>query len=201
MPGSDLDSTMSMTIHVTRICRTAYGRLRNIARIRSSLPLRACKTLVHALVTSTLDFGNAALFGITATLLHRLEMVQRAAARVVLYIDRWDHRSMTAALRELHWLPIAQRIEFKGLTLMHGAVHNNTPRYLSDRISTYAPHRTLRSGTQSLAAVPRINLERYGRRAFSCAGPSLWNALPLGLRTQKDPDHFRRDLKTHFFSK
>ena len=79
-------------------------------------------------------------------------------------------------------------------------VHNNTPRYLSDRISTYAPPRTLRSGTQSLAAVPRINLERYGRRAFSCAGPSLWNALPLGLRTQKDPDHFRRELKTHLFN-
>ena len=152
--------TMSMTIHVTRICRTAYGRLRNIARIRSSLTLRACKTLVHALVTSTLDFGNAALFGITATLLYRLEMVQRAAARVVLCIDRRDHRSMTAALRGLHWLPIAQRIEFKVLTLMHGAVHDNTPRYLSDRISTYAPPRTLRSGTQSLAAVPRINLER-----------------------------------------
>ena len=86
--GVYLDSTMSMTIHVTRICRTAYGRLRNIARIRSSLPLRACKTLVHALVTSTLYFGNAALFGITSTLLHRLEMVQRAAARVVLCIDR-----------------------------------------------------------------------------------------------------------------
>ena len=77
--GVYLDCTMSMTTHVTRVCGTAYGRLRNIARIRSSLPLLACKTLVHALVTSTLDFGNAALFGITGTLVHRLEMVQRAA--------------------------------------------------------------------------------------------------------------------------
>ena len=33
--GVYLDFTMSMTTHVTRICRTAYGRLRNIARIRS----------------------------------------------------------------------------------------------------------------------------------------------------------------------
>ena len=65
--GVYLDCTMSMTTHVTRVCGTAYGRLRNIARIRSSLPLLACKTLVHALVTSTLDFGNAALFGITGT--------------------------------------------------------------------------------------------------------------------------------------
>ena len=189
-----------MTAHVTRVCGTAYGRLRNIARIRSSLPLLACKTLVHALVTSTLDFGNAALFGITGTLLHRLEMVQRAAARVVLCIYRRDHRSMTAALRELHWLPIAQRIEFKVLTLMHGAVHNSTPLYLPDRISTYTPARTLRSESQSLAVVPRINLERYGRRAFSCAGPTLWNALPLNLRTQQDPARFRRDLKTYLFN-
>ena len=107
---------------------------------------------------------------------------------------------MTAALRDLHWLPIALRIEFKVLTLMHGAVHNSTPLYLSDRISTYTPARTLRSESQSLAVVPRINLERYGRRAFSCAGPTLWNALPLNLRTQQDPARFRRDLKTYLFN-
>ena len=136
--GVYLDSTMSMTTHVTRICRIAYGRLRNIAaRIRSSLPLIACKSLVHALVTSTLDFGNAALFGITGTPLHRLEMVQRAAARVVLCIDRRDHRSMTAALSDLHWLPIAQRIDFEVLTLKHSAVHTSTPRYPSNQIKFY----------------------------------------------------------------
>ena len=117
-----------------------------------------------------------------------------------LCIDRRDHRSMTVALRQLHWLPIRQRIQFKVLTLMHGAVHNRTPRYLSDRIVPHAPSRSLRSATKSLVAVPRINLERYGRRSFSCAGPTLWNALPLGLRTQQDPDRFRRDLKTHLFN-
>ena len=134
---------------------------------------------MQALVTSTLDFGSSALFGITGTLLHRLEMVQRAVVHVVLCIDRQDHRSVTAALRELHWLTIAQRIEFKVLTLMHGAVHNRTPWYLSDRIVTYAPSRTLRSATQSLAVVPRIDLERYGRRSFSFVDTTLWNALPL----------------------
>ena len=99
-----------------------------------------------------------------------------------------------------HWLPIAQRIQLKVLTLMLGAVHNSTPRYVSDRVSIYAPSRSLRSGTQSLAVVPRINLECYGQRAFSCAGPSLWNALPLDLRTEQDPDRFRKDLKTHLFN-
>ena len=134
---------MSMAAHVNCTCRTAYAQLRGITRIRSSLPLRGCKTLVHALVTSRLDFGNAALYGITGTLLRRLEMVQRSAARVVLCLRRRDQYSMTAALPELHWLPVAQRIQCKLFTLMHGAVHANVPRYLADRISPYVPCRSL----------------------------------------------------------
>ncbi|KAK2152817.1 hypothetical protein NP493_2405g00005, partial [Ridgeia piscesae] len=50
----------------------------------------ACKTLGHSLVTSRLDYGNAVLYGISDRLLHRLEMVQRSAARVVLRIRRGD---------------------------------------------------------------------------------------------------------------
>ena len=82
---------------------------------------------------------------------------------------------------------------------MHGAIHDNTPRYLADRVSAYVPSRSLRSADQSLLFVPRINLERFGRRAFSCAGPSLWNSPPLVLRTEQDVERFRRDLKTYLF--
>ena len=147
-----------MAAYINRTCRTAYAQLRGIALIRSYLPLRAYKTLVRSLVTSQLDLGNTVPCGITGTLLHRLEMVQRYAARVVLCLRRRDQHSMTAALRELHWLPVAQRIQFKLLTLMHGAVHANTPRYLADRISPYVPCRSLRSADQSLIVVPRVNL-------------------------------------------
>ena len=128
-------------------------------------------------------------------------MVQRAAARVVLGLRRRDQHSMTAALQQLHWLPVAYRIQFKLLTLVHGAIHANTPRYLADRVSAYVPCRSLRSTDQSLLVVPRVNLERFGRRAFSCAGPSLWNALPLVLRTEQDVERFRRDLKPIFLNR
>ena len=197
--GVHLDSTLSMTAHVSRTCRTAYAQLRCIAQIRSALTLRACKTLVLALVTSRLDFGNAALYGITGTLLYRLEMVQRSAARVILRLHRRDQHSMTEALRELHWLPVTQRIDFKLLTFMHSSVHANIPRYLADRITPYVPHRSLRSADQALVCVPRVNLKRFGRRAFSCAGPALWNSLSFYLRKQQDSGHFKKDLKTFFF--
>ena len=126
-------------------------------------------------------------------------MVQRAAARVVLVLRRRDQHSMTAALQQLHWLPVAYRIQFKLLTLVHGAIHANNPRYLADRVSAYVPCRSLRSTDQSLLVVPSVNLERFGRRAFSCAGPSLWNPLPLVLRTGQDVERFRMDLNSYLF--
>ena len=144
-----------MAAHVSRTCRTAYAQLRCINRIRSSLPVSERKTLVHALVTSKLDFGNAALYGSTGALLHRLEMVQRAAARAVLGLRRRDQHSMTAALQQLHWLPVAYRIQFKLLTLVHGAIHAKTPRYLADRVSAYVPCRSHRSAEKSLLVVTK----------------------------------------------
>ena len=125
----------------------------------------------------------------------RLEMVQRSAARVILRLHRRDQHSMTEALRELHWLPVTQRIDFKLLTFMHSAVHANIPRYLADRITPYVPHRSLRSADQALVCIPKVNLKRFGRRAFSCAGPALWNLLPFYLRKQQDSGHFKKDLK------
>ena len=83
-----------MSVHVSNVCNAANSNLFRIAKIRTSLTTAACKTLVHSLVTSRLDYGNAVLS-------RRLEMVQRSAASVMLRV----RRSMTAALQQLHWLP------------------------------------------------------------------------------------------------
>jgi len=48
--------------------------------------------------------------------------------------------------------------------------------------------------------VPRYRLGIFGRRAFSVAGPTVWNLLPDSLR---DPalssNSFRQSLKTNLF--
>ena len=147
-----------MSAQVSNVCRAAYSNLFRIAKIRTSLTTAACRTLVHALVTSRLDYGNAVLYGITDRLLHRLEMVQRSAARVVLRLRRGDRRSPTRADAGVHCL--------------------------ADR---------------ALLVVPRHNLERYGRRSFSRAGPTLWNALPEDLRSTVCMNKFKTHLKTYYF--
>ena len=96
-----------VTVHYREV--SLYCHLFRIAKIRASLTIVDCKTLVHALVISHLDYGNALLHCITDHLLHRLEMIQHSAAS----IKRLDRQSITAVLRQLHWLNVKWRINYK----------------------------------------------------------------------------------------
>ena len=195
-----MDDHLSMASQVSNICRSAYYHLSRIAKIRHSLTTSVCKSLIHGLVTSRLDYGNAMLFGIADRLLHRLEMVQRSAARVVMQIRRGDRQSMTTILQRLHWLPVKKRIEFKILVLVHKAIYEGQPVYLASLLNQHTPKRCLRSSSGLLLDVPRVNLERFGRRAFACAGPTLWNNLPISLRVNGNHTQFKKLLKTYLFS-
>ena len=53
------------------------------------------------------------LCGLPQTLLSKVQRVQNAAARLVCLTGRWEH--ITPVGKELHWLPVRQRIQFKVL--------------------------------------------------------------------------------------
>ena len=195
--GVVIDDTMSMAVHVRRVCQVAYCHIRSIAKIRKCLTTAACKTIVHALVMSRVDYGNALLFGLPEMQLHKLQMIQNSAARLVTGTHGRDH--ITPVLFKLHWLPVRYRIEFKLLVLVYQAVHHLGPAYLTSLVTPYAPTRSLRSAAHRSLTIPRYNLERYGRRAFSVAGPSLWNNLPVTIREAGTLTTFKSTLKTHLF--
>ena len=188
-----------MSSQVSSVCRSAYYHLFPIAKIRASLTAVACKTLVHALVISRVDYGNALLYVITDRLLHSLEMIQHSAARIIMSIKRHDRQSITAVLRQLHWLPVKWRINYKIVVLVFRALHGLAPAYVSTLITPYEPRRALRSAGSAQLCVPRHNLERCGRRSFSCAGPVLWNSLPDSMRMADSRNSFKSQLKTHYF--
>ena len=60
--------------------------------------------------------------------MHRLQTVQNAAARLVTGTRRRDH--ITPVLRQLHWLPVRQRVNFKLAVLVFKALHGLAPYYL-----------------------------------------------------------------------
>ena len=88
--------------------------LHNISHIRRYLTIDATKALVHAFVTSRLDYGNALLIGLPRDQINKLQRIQNMAARVITFTPRRDH--ITPVLKDLHWLPVKCRTEYKILS-------------------------------------------------------------------------------------
>jgi len=114
--------------HVAAVCRAAYLQLRKIRLVVRALSIDAARTLVQAFTSCCMNYCNSLLCGVTDNLLQRLQSVQNAAARLVTGVRRRDH--ITPVLRQLHWLPVRQRVNFKLAVLVYQALRNTTARYL-----------------------------------------------------------------------
>src|SRR6218665_2814363 len=78
-----------------------------------------------------------------------------------------------------------------------------SPSYLTDMISRVGKgSQRLRSGTHGNLAVPPTRTVRMGPRSFAVSGPTLWNSLPVELKTMQIPlESFKSKLKTYLFTK
>ncbi|XP_063069010.1 uncharacterized protein LOC134460561 [Engraulis encrasicolus] len=195
--GVIIDSSLSFESHIKHLTKTAFFHLKTISRLRPSLTPTSAETLIHAFVTSRLDYCNALLTGLPTKLINRLQYIQNSAARLLTHTRPWHH--ITPILYQLHWLPIHSRIHFKILLLVYKAQHNLAPSYITSLLTPYNPTRTLRSTDSLLLTVPSTHLRTMGDRAFSVVGPKLWNSLPLSLRQCSTLSTFKSKLKTHLF--
>ena len=194
--GVYFDSNFSMENHVKKVCQACHFHLRNIGQIRNLIDQATAHTLVHAFVTSRLDYCNSLLSGVPAYLLDRLQKIQNRAARIVTKKSK-DHASLEI-LESLHWLPINKRIDFKNACLTFKCLNAQAPEYLVDIISSYQPPRPLRSSSKHLL-VSNQSRNLFGERAFSCFAPKVWNSLPISIKISDSLHNFKRSLKTHFY--
>lgn len=195
--GVLFDQDLSFKAHIKQACRTAFFHLRNIAKIRDILPQSDAEKLIHAFVTSRLDYCNSLLAACPKSSLRNLQLVQNAAARLLTRTNRREH--ITPILKSLHWLPIEFRIKFKILLITYKAIKGMAPSYLQDVIVPYQPNRTLRSQNASLLVIPRISKSTVGNRAFSYQAPVLWNQLPVHVKEADTVSTFKTRLKTFLF--
>jgi len=123
-----------------------------------------------------------------------LQRVQNADALLVLGLSPRDH--VSSALQTLHWLPIYYRMQFKIALLMYNALARRCPEYIKDIVAHVASN----PGRQQLRSDAKSDVIVSGcSRAFSVAGPEVWNRLPQSVRSADTVRQFRRLLKTHYF--
>ena len=190
-----------MTQHITRVTSSCFYQLRRLRQIRRPVGQELVAQLVHSFVLSRLDYGNSVLAGLPKSAIMPLQRVQNAAARLILDLRMNEH--VTPALRQLHWLPVDRRVDFKLCTMMHSIHTGQCPTYLADMVRAVAVNQTrsgLRSADTAQYIKPRCRTE-IGKRAFSYAGPLAWNNLLSSLYCITDSKLFRKQFKTHYFTR
>ena len=111
--GVILDSALKFDKQINTVVKGAFFQLRQVSKIKGFLSTHDIERVIHALITSRLDYCNALYAGITSASLSRLQLVQNAAARLLTGTRRREH--ITPVLASLHWLPVKFRINFKML--------------------------------------------------------------------------------------
>lgn len=125
--------------HINTVVKSSFFQLRSVAKVKRFLSSKDLEIVIHALISSRLDYCNSLYVGLPQSTLSRLQMVKNLAARSLTGTRKSDHISPS-----LHWLPIKFRVDFKVLLLTYKALHNMAPDYISDLIKPYTAVRSLR---------------------------------------------------------
>ena len=190
--GMIFDKNFNFRSHISAICSSCMYHTWDLRRIRRNLDQDSAKLLANALVSSRFHYYNSILSGVAETDLTKLQRVLNRLARVVTKSPPFTHS--VPLLRSLHWLPVKYRVPFKICLLTYKALHEEQPAYLRSLIAISLPSRSLRSNSGITLLVSRVKTNT-GAGAFSSCAPSLWNNLPLSVRSAT----FRRRLKTYLF--
>ncbi len=192
------DPKLSMSQQVSTVCRRSFYQLYRLRRIRKYLSNEATETLVHAFITSNLDYCNSLYSGMPAYLTEKLQRIQNAAARLVMRLPKFDH--ITVIMIQLHWLPVAYRIRYKVLLITFKALHGMAPVSLSNMLCMHRSDHGRRSNKDlNLLKVPRTKRKTLGTRCFNYYAPVEWNKLPIDIRMDKSIESFKSKVKTFLF--
>ena len=199
--GVWLDSNLSMVEHITKASSSAFFLLYNIRRIRKFLSRENTETLIHAFVSSRIDYCNSLLYGVPNCHLHKLQRVQNAAAHLIFEESKYCH--VTPLLKSLHWLPFKYRIILKVLLITFKAIHGLAPVYISELISirdvSFSRYCLRLTNSLTLNYPALKSRKTLGDRSFFVAAPKLWNKLPSDIRDLNSINSFKTAIKTYLF--
>ena len=89
--GLLIDSDLTFSSHIKAVTKAAFYQLRNINRIKGFLSQKDQEKLIHAFISSRLDYCNGLLTGLPKNSIKHLQLIQNTAARVLSRTKRSEH--------------------------------------------------------------------------------------------------------------
>lgn len=192
--GVTLDQELSFRNHLHEVTGKIASRLGVLGRVRNFLPVKHRLMLYNTIVLPHFDYVSTAWSNTYARYTSPLISLQGRAARIIMGSNHTDE-----ALRDLKWIPMADRWLYHRAVMMHRVTRGLVPAYLSRGFTKLAEsnsddRRVTRGQTEgNLRPCPSGN--EWGRRRLAHHGTYLWNSLPSHSKSLDKLPEFKSQLK------
>jgi len=143
--------------------------------------------MIQALVSCHLDYYNSLLYGVSDSLIHKLQSVQNTAAHLITRV-RWWCNHITPVLHQLHWHPVQQQGEFKFQSCMPDAPTDGIRR-VDNSINSQRPIGYTLFNAHAT--------DSFSNSSLSVTGPCVCNSVPsyarqdINYKTKNSSSHWK----------
>lgn len=188
--GVELDTKLTMELHVNNIVKKVRPLLYTLAKLRHYIDINTSVRMYKTYVLPVLEFGVYLVD--KPTLIACLQKLQNKALRICL------RESNIAPSFPLHVKTNLLSLDLRRMCTLLNFMNMKTLR--GDKtfpLVASTDNRTRTSGVRHYVYLPHT--ERY-RRSISYAGPTAWNALPPDIRSNLYPVSFKKQVRKYYWS-
>ena len=183
--GIFIDESLNFKDHVNHICGKIGKTIGLLYRLSKFLPIHTLKTLYHCLVLPYLTYGNEVWSAASWTTTERVAILQKKSIRAINSLPYNTHTSNY----------------FKSLNILKvGDLYNlQLGSYMFSNHESFSNISELHNYNTRFNAnlvIPLCNLTRT-QSSWKHRGITLWNSLPLNVKSCTSKTHFVNRLKAY----
>ena len=197
--GFEIDSELSFTYHVEKLCKKLSQRIGVLnEKIRSCLPTKQRLLYYNTMIRSVLHYVSSIWTSCDKENLSRVFKLQKRAARVI--SDANNQASSVKLFNSLQWLPFYEEVKIAKCCVAYKRIKGEVPLYIEDslRLNSQQHSRVTRYSNINFIC-PKFNRVTEGGRSFAVSTCQLWNSLSLDLRNAVSLESFKNNYRNILF--
>ena len=184
--GLILDQHLDFHAHINHICKSVFGGLHSLNRLRYCTPEDVRKKLFSALLLPYFHYCDVIYSATSATILKRLQLALNSCLRYVLNLRKYDHISQFSTF--LLGCDLPTYLNFRAVTFMYKILKYPVPSYL-------LPYRSLANSERtSNLYIPSFTRGCSFDTSFRVRAAVLWNNIqPHGIKRLTSLSLFKKN--------
>ena len=167
--GLLMDQHLDFQAHVNNVCKTIYGGLHSLNRLRTSTPVLVRERLFNALLRPHFMYCDIIYSATTSVILQRLQQAFNSCLRYVLDLKKYDHISQHSF--RLLGCGLETNFKLRAATFLFKIINFPIPSYLLPYRSAAISNRT---SNLSLPSYPPGSNYNSSFRVRAC---NIWNGI------------------------